>query len=434
MHAIIVVLIFFMSVFIFIKRFKHCKNNYVYLNYHLFLLMFGLLYLGVGIIIKTVAENFIGIENIGFVNLAEHTEEANSLSVFFIFIFFMFYALDKTKSMNLTPESVIFNIYSSVVIRLFKMFVFSLFIIGVGLYTQYMLHFPYGNSRENLFIYSSDFISKFKIGYLFYFSMVSCSYISLATKKNRWFLCLIPFVLIELTAGGRIYFVQFIVFLFFSYSIISKSKINILTPLLAISLVLLLGVLRAWGTGFDSFFSLLVYTFGEFVNTSDAVLIALDRHEISYDFVNYMAYSFSRVLPSVFSDTFFALKFTPLVEIIDDLKSIYVGKDFQVGLGGSVLADAIFLTREHSYLIYLYPIAMGLWGGIVNRFFYRKGFVSFLLLCFSVSNLFVIFRYGFFTNFMYSISNVLFFGFFFIILAIFSWGQNERHKCSNSGI
>lgn len=49
--------------------------------------MFGLLYLGVGIIIKTVAENFIGIENIGFVNLAEHTEEANSLSVF-LFLFF----------------------------------------------------------------------------------------------------------------------------------------------------------------------------------------------------------------------------------------------------------------------------------------------------------------------------------------------------------
>jgi len=283
----------------------------------------------------------------------------------------------------------------------------------------YLKDYPRGVAREALFAYSAAFSSAHGVGYLFYFCLAFSFYISMTTKKKRYFLLPLPLMLIELSSGGRIYLVQYVLFIFVSHLIMSRKPIPLKLPVLLLSFILSVGLIRGLGSDFDSIFSIVVYTFGEFINTADSIYIALDS-DYSYDLASYLAYSLSRTLPSVFSNTFLNLEFTPLVNIIDSLKYNYLPSDFNVGLGGSILADAIFISKDAPFFMYLYPIIMGV-GGVVINYLLRQGYSPFVyLFIFSIGNLFLIFRYGFFPNVLHSVSNVLFFGYIFILMSIYA--------------
>lgn len=407
------VIIFSLSFFCFYKKYN-TYGNYVFFEYKLILLFMSTLYLLIPSFFFELGGLFEGGNplSLGF-NNDVHSNVTNTSIIFHLTILF-FCLLCKPENINVDLKYKL----ARGQIKFFKFLSLSFMIIGGIVFLYAKITIPQGLPRVQAFPIVSSFIAQFKVGYLFYFSIVYGGLLSILTKNKKWVFTAMPFFLVEVLGGGRIYLMQFVVFFFLIFCVIEKNKPLLKNASVLVLTILIFGLLRGLMNDFDNAYSVLVYIFGEFVNTRTAALISFSSY-YEYNLNEYFLYSFSRILPSIFSDAMLDVNFDGVVSVVDNMKYKFFG-DTTLGYGGSILSDIYFINNKYYYFTcFFYALSICFWGSILTYILKFNSLSGTFLYLFSVANVFVIFRYGFTPNFLSSIASIIFYGFPIILIDLY---------------
>lgn len=381
------------SIYFLLKREKENPNG-IYLNYHAYLLIFGLGYFALPSLI-TLSQNFspVGASEETIIYTAQ-------VGLFFLFTFLVAFLLSSKKEYpihNLSSRGQNqVQIAATWLARIISLYILTLLIINFNTLANI-----YGLRRQQA-NFDQYMLQNFKVYFVFNLHLILVSYLYLKTKLKKYFILLVPFILYSLVLSDRDFVLRVVIAIIL---LLRLSDIKINSKLILISLVglVIMGILRSYS--FDDP-RILMLAASEFLFTWSTTHLIVESNTVQ-EILPSLIYSLSK---SSFPGTYELLfgDYTHYHKIITENNPLIAG------LGGSIIAET--LSFKNKIITICMPILISLYAACINRLSKFRGYFYKVTLILSITYVHSIVRFTFLEHAFYIVFIMLLFGSWLIII------------------
>jgi hypothetical protein len=307
-----------------------------------------------------------------------------------------------------------------------NVFLWLLFFITLPGFIEMILLAPKYSGRIELFKLSVLISEKYFLKYVFVLLSTLVTYKVYLSRNLINVLFLLPIVLIEVLAMGRVWPFAFITILLIGYLYVKGKMVPKKYVIYSISIFAFYSMLRLiGGEGELSFLDSFVFLFGESFNTQVSIEIALFSNTNLPEYTGLINF-FAEFLPFGIK-YLFIIPNSNVVDIIDNSKEFLYGYT-EVGFGSSWVSQYFLYYGYNVYLIF-FPILISISIHIYKHIDSHSKLLGFFYLYFFISGLFMFFRYGLNLSISYPLINVFYVFLLFLLLKFIFYGTfNEKNK------
>jgi len=389
------------SLFFLFRRYKNDPYNFL-LNYNTYLLVFAVLYFSLPSMINLSTM-------MSPVTTSEDTIIFSSkVGLYFHLIFLLGFLMtnnlkhNSLKKVYLTKNSLIIVSFSGFIISLYM---FLLIMINL----DYIISI-YGNRRLQA-NFDQLLNTKYKIYFLYNYLVIVTSFLVLTTKKIKYLLLSLPFLLLAILISDRDFLLKGFLLLVILYTIIGhkiKGKYLVFFPALLVAVGLLRG-------GFFDSTRFLIQSSSEFLFTWSTTHLIIESPD-KMDVLTALSFSLYKVtLPGVYEFLFGEYKHYHEI--------ITVNNPLIAGLGGSVVSEA--LSFKNNFITVVMPFAIIFYGFTMNKLLRLKFYSGKIIFILSILLMHSVIRFTFLENAFYPVFLIWFFGFWVIWIDFKSLNKNN---------
>ena len=388
------ILLMIFSLYLLIKRYIVTPHK-VIMNYFSYLLFFSILYFSIPSIFTLImGESLAGSSE-------DTIRYASIVGLYFVFIFFVAF-----KYVNITRSSMLNSKIGWGQTKTKKMILFisiSIFIYTVlidSIYFSSMLSMKGDRVAQSLL--GGIFTDKYKFGFLFNIQVILISYLFIVTRKIKYLLLLIPFIVNGILLSDRDYiFKLFLLLMIFNGMNDKIIKIRYM-------IVVFIGLISVSFLRSDSIFEFdrWAQILLEFNLTWSTVHIIIDSPE-KQDILSTLLYAFSKL--------FLTGSYELFVEPYHSYSSIItINKKLSTGLSGSLVAET--LAFKNNLITFFIPIIITIYGYIINYLFRINMVFTKIIFIISILFIFNIIRMSFFEVALYPFYLMIYYGWIFLAI------------------
>jgi hypothetical protein len=385
----------FLSLFFLWNRFQK-KNSELFLDYSTYLLIFGLFYISIPSIV-TVSS---GISLVG--SSIQTIEYAAFVGLYFNSIFLLFFYIS-TKN-NKCKLAFNFQLTSNSSIRrliISLTFLIALYVVFILAKDSTYLTDIYNNRRLQA-DYDYILMSVFKIYFLSKIQIILISYLFFTTKKMKYLIYFVPFLLVDILLSGRDLLFAFMLLVFIMLAFL-QSKLKIKYMLLPVVALIFIGVIRSNNVIEWSDIEMVL---GEFNYTWATTHIIYDSNVVN-DWKSMLVYSFFKIFPGGVYQIIFG-EYNHYHEVITR------DNPFAHGLSGSVISEA--LSFKNIVITSITPVLIVLYGYLINSLLRIDSVFSKTLFVIAILYIHPIIRFTFYEHIFYPFYLMIFFGLWIALL------------------
>ncbi|MGI2821356.1 hypothetical protein [Vibrio fluvialis] len=252
----------------------------------------------------------------------------------------------------------------------------------------------------------------YKLNVLFYGQVIFILFFCLKRNDLRYFLLLLPYVILDLILLGKLYIFFVLVSTVVTSSLLGR-RLNLLKLGLLLLLISSLAVLRTVLRTGQFEVSYLLQILGEFINTwevSNLIYISVEKQDV----LSSLLYSVTRVLPSIYYDTFVGSYYS-YTNISTNLNNL------DYGLAGNLVAESLAFGFPYMYFSPVFICVLFSFVGILPRLRKLSAVVLYVLVCIYILPMF---RYSFYEFIFYPLFLLALFAIPYILLDL----KNVRYK------
>ena len=253
--------------------------------------------------------------------------------------------------------------------------------------------------------------TKYKIYFLYNYLVIVTSFLVLTTKKIKYLLLSLPFLLLAILISDRDFLLKGFLLLVILYTIIGhkiKGKYLVFFPALLVAVGLLRG-------GFFDSTRFLIQSSSEFLFTWSTTHLIIESPD-KMDVLTALSFSLYKVtLPGVYEFLFGEYKHYHEI--------ITVNNPLIAGLGGSVVSEA--LSFKNNFITVVMPFAIIFYGFTMNKLLRLKFYSGKIIFILSILLMHSVIRFTFLENAFYPVFLIWFFGFWVIWIDFKSLNKNN---------